>query len=76
MVVLVGIPLWWKTTEVYRVALPYPEIDELHELDLKIQLNIHIATLDDAKGEVLIKELRNMCMLSSQYFSFSKHPFF
>ena len=26
---LVGLPLWWKTTEVYRVALPYSDIEDL-----------------------------------------------
>lgn len=25
----VGVPIWWKTTEVYRCALPYREIEEL-----------------------------------------------
>ena len=27
--VLVGLPLWWKTTEVYRCPLPYSEIQSL-----------------------------------------------
>jgi phosphatidylinositol glycan class S len=27
-VVLVGLPFWWKTTEVYRASLPFSEIDE------------------------------------------------
>lgn len=26
-VVLVGLPFWWKTTEVYRANLPFAEID-------------------------------------------------
>ncbi|KAL7308374.1 GPI transamidase component [Mucor circinelloides] len=26
-VVLVGLPFWWKTTEVYRASLPFSEID-------------------------------------------------
>lgn len=25
----VGVPVWWKTTEVYRCPLPYKEIGEL-----------------------------------------------
>ncbi|XP_045769999.1 GPI transamidase component PIG-S isoform X2 [Maniola jurtina] len=25
---IIGLPLWWKTTEVYRVALPYDKISE------------------------------------------------
>ncbi len=27
--VLVGLPVWWKTTEVYRRPLPYSEIEKL-----------------------------------------------
>jgi hypothetical protein len=27
--VFIGIPLWWKTTEVYRVSLPYSDIEDL-----------------------------------------------
>lgn len=26
-VVLIGLPFWWKTTEVYRANLPFSEID-------------------------------------------------
>ncbi|CAH2052716.1 unnamed protein product, partial [Iphiclides podalirius] len=26
VLIVIGLPLWWKTTEVYRVALPYDEI--------------------------------------------------
>lgn len=26
-VVLLGLPFWWKTTEVYRANLPFAEID-------------------------------------------------
>lgn len=27
--VFIGVPLWWKTTEVYRSPLPYTQINEL-----------------------------------------------
>ena len=30
MCVVVGVPLWWKTTTVYRVQLPYSEIADLN----------------------------------------------
>jgi len=29
--VFIGLPVWWKTTEVYRAVLPYNDIDELAE---------------------------------------------
>lgn len=30
---LVGVPVWWKTTTVYRSSLPYAAINELKELE-------------------------------------------
>ena len=27
--IVIGVPLWWKTTEVYRVSLPYSDIADL-----------------------------------------------
>ncbi len=27
----VGVPIWWKTTEVYRCPLPYDEIGDLRD---------------------------------------------
>jgi len=34
--IVVGIPLWWKTTEVYRVSLPYSDIAELNNTKVSI----------------------------------------
>jgi phosphatidylinositol glycan class S len=28
IIILLGLPLWWKTTEVYRAQLPLTEIEE------------------------------------------------
>ncbi|XP_013145055.1 PREDICTED: GPI transamidase component PIG-S isoform X2 [Papilio polytes] len=28
LLIVIGLPLWWKTTEVYRVSLPYDKISE------------------------------------------------
>lgn len=66
MLVLVGIPLWWKTTEVYRVSLPYSEIDVLHELNVKIKMNIHVVTIHEITGEALVKDLENLFKMSSK----------
>lgn len=34
MAIVVGLPLWWKTTETYRASLPYSEIAELDTLQV------------------------------------------
>ena len=37
--IFIGVPIWWKTTEVYRCPLPYKEISELaHQ-----QVNVMVA---------------------------------
>ncbi|KAK6618360.1 hypothetical protein RUM44_002812 [Polyplax serrata] len=73
MLVLVGIPLWWKTTEVYRVSLPYSEIDVLHELNVKIKMNIHVVTIHEITGEALVKDLENLFKMSKIYSIIFKH---
>ena len=43
---LVVVPVWWKTTEVYRASLPYSEIESLHSLPLQQKSNILLVTMD------------------------------
>ena len=50
MLLVIGIPLWWKTTEVYRVSLPYSEIYELAKLEFKINMTVHLVCIDPVKG--------------------------
>ncbi|XP_051956564.1 GPI transamidase component PIG-S [Xyrauchen texanus] len=42
VVIVVGIPLWWKTTETYRAWLPFSEISELDSLQLQLSVNIEV----------------------------------
>uniref|UniRef100_A0A8D0BXQ5 Phosphatidylinositol glycan anchor biosynthesis class S n=1 Tax=Salvator merianae TaxID=96440 RepID=A0A8D0BXQ5_SALMN len=42
IVVVVGLPLWWKTTETYRASLPYSEIAELDTLQLLLSVPISV----------------------------------
>ncbi|XP_011147461.1 GPI transamidase component PIG-S [Harpegnathos saltator] len=54
----VGLPLWWHTTAVPRVALPYARIDELSQLDIKITTKIIVAALSRDRAELLAREIR------------------
>ncbi|XP_058019902.1 GPI transamidase component PIG-S isoform X2 [Ahaetulla prasina] len=42
MAVLVGLPLWWKTTETYRAALPDSEIAELDALLFQLTVPVSV----------------------------------
>ena len=36
IIILLGVPLWWKTTEVYRAQLPFTEIEEWSNWEVSI----------------------------------------
>ncbi|KAL4608432.1 GPI transamidase component PIG-S [Arapaima gigas] len=42
VVIAVGIPLWWKTTETYRAWLPYAQIGELSSLQLQLSMEVEV----------------------------------
>ncbi|XP_061171873.1 GPI transamidase component PIG-S-like [Saccostrea echinata] len=44
--IVIGIPLWWKTTEVYRVSLPYSEIAELSNSKFQFTVDIDVLNLE------------------------------
>lgn len=47
--ICVGVPLWWKTTEVYRAELPYTEIQALaHSTPLTISAKVDVHATSDA----------------------------
>ena len=52
LMLVIGVPMWWKTTEVYRVSLPYFEIKDLtHILNLNLKVDIKlISTYDVQEG--------------------------
>lgn len=45
---LVGVPIWWKTTEIYRVPLPYHEISALADLTVLSTINYEVVTFGEA----------------------------
>ncbi|XP_015591966.1 GPI transamidase component PIG-S isoform X1 [Cephus cinctus] len=54
----VGVPLWWYTTAVPRVPLPYSGIARLSDLDMRISTRIIVATFARENGELLADEVR------------------
>lgn len=54
----IGVPLWWHTTAVPRVALPYTRINELSQLDIRITTRITLAGLSRSRTELLAREIK------------------
>lgn len=54
----VGVPLWWHTTAVPRVALPYSGIDDLSNLEIRIKARLVVAALSRDRAESLSRGIR------------------
>ncbi|KAJ7997524.1 hypothetical protein DPEC_G00229910 [Dallia pectoralis] len=42
VVIAVGVPLWWKTTETYRAWLPVSQINQLAQLQLQLSVEVEV----------------------------------
>uniref|UniRef100_A0A994J5E2 Phosphatidylinositol glycan anchor biosynthesis class S n=1 Tax=Homo sapiens TaxID=9606 RepID=A0A994J5E2_HUMAN len=40
--IVLGLPLWWKTTETYRASLPYSQISGLNALQLRLMVPVTV----------------------------------
>ncbi|XP_075445382.1 GPI-anchor transamidase component PIGS [Ascaphus truei] len=54
---VLGLPLWWKTTETYRASLPYSEISQLDTLRLQLTVPIEVIF---AKGTLTVEQQRTI----------------
>nr|XP_012135842.1 PREDICTED: GPI transamidase component PIG-S [Megachile rotundata]XP_012135843.1 PREDICTED: GPI transamidase component PIG-S [Megachile rotundata]XP_012135844.1 PREDICTED: GPI transamidase component PIG-S [Megachile rotundata]XP_012135845.1 PREDICTED: GPI transamidase component PIG-S [Megachile rotundata] len=53
----IGVPLWWHTTTVPRVSLPYAGIERLSDLRLEIQTKLLVVTLSEERAESLTRDI-------------------
>ena len=60
--VLIGGPVWWKTTEVYRASLPYEQIDGLSMEQARFRVNVQLISTDAKKDHQLGPELQKKMM--------------
>ncbi|KAI8084218.1 phosphatidylinositol-glycan biosynthesis class S protein [Gilbertella persicaria] len=70
-VVLVGLPFWWKTTEVYRASLPFDEIDTRYQKQacdfvMPTQLTIFVPPQLN-KQEQIISDIKRQLSTHSRY---------
>ncbi|KAM9321436.1 GPI transamidase component PIG-S [Gastrophryne carolinensis] len=54
---VLGLPLWWKTTETYRAALPYSHIRQLAQLQLQLTVPIEVVF---SKGVLTSEQQRRL----------------
>ena len=58
-----GLPLWWKTTEVYRQELPYKDVESLRESFQIVQEVRLILKVKSINGGELAKVIAKECSL-------------
>ncbi|MBN3291784.1 PIGS transamidase, partial [Polypterus senegalus] len=63
MVIVVGLPLWWKTTETYRASLPYSQISELDTLQLQLTMEVDVIF---TKGTLTAEQQNKVPMSQTQ----------
>nr|CAG8519507.1 3853_t:CDS:2 [Entrophospora candida] len=82
IVILIGLPFWWKTTEVYRAQLPFTEIEEWSkwekfELEFPIDIRLYVAQTKGKKEgtEDYFKDLANIVenSINNKSINFTKY---
>ncbi|CAH1785714.1 unnamed protein product [Owenia fusiformis] len=73
--IIVGLPLWWKTTEVYRVQLPYHVIDELAMSKLSTTIDVTVVIYEENLSKIDLarfgEDLKNSLNNGTEFENFS-----
>lgn len=67
LMVAVGLPVWWKTTEVYRAALPYADIAALGELDTRQRVDVFLVCLEEEECHTRAPVLQHFVAKSTEF---------
>lgn len=59
VLIIIGLPLWWKTTEVYRVSLPYDKISSFDTLLHSITTEVTVLANDEATAAEVVGLIEN-----------------
>ncbi|XP_050353241.1 GPI transamidase component PIG-S isoform X2 [Nymphalis io] len=57
VLIIIGLPLWWKTTEVYRVALPYDKINAFDTDSHYITTELTVLANDDETAQEVARQI-------------------
>ncbi|KAJ4929954.1 hypothetical protein JOQ06_018970 [Pogonophryne albipinna] len=63
VVIIVGVPLWWRTTETYRAWLPVSQINELANLQLQLSADVEVVF---ARGTVTPEQQKKVPLTKTQ----------
>ncbi|KAL5239658.1 hypothetical protein ACI65C_007068 [Semiaphis heraclei] len=72
ILLVIGIPLWWRMTEVQRHSLPYAQISQLSTMDVVISTDIFVYTKNPYVTEHIIEQIYTS--FNSTMFSINAQP--
>lgn len=58
IILFIGLPMWWKTTAVSRVPLPYGGIKALSDTPLIVRSTVVVYAAEAERGAALVERLR------------------
>lgn len=62
-----GVPLWWHTTTLLRVTLPYDGIEKLSDLEINVKTKFVVVALSQDRGESLVRDITEAFQNASEY---------
>ncbi|XP_056141197.1 GPI transamidase component PIG-S isoform X2 [Lampris incognitus] len=63
VVIVIGVPLWWRTTETYRAWLPVNQINELAKLQLQLSVDVEVVF---ARGTLTPEQQKKVPLTQTQ----------
>ncbi|KAL7025641.1 hypothetical protein ACKWTF_013572 [Chironomus riparius] len=57
VIFVIGLPMWWKSTEIHRAALPSDEIEVLDKTPITFTMKIGIFIGNDERQKTVVEEL-------------------
>nr|XP_018914493.1 PREDICTED: GPI transamidase component PIG-S [Bemisia tabaci] len=73
VLLVMGVPLWWKMTEVKRHPLPNARIVALNDISLSIIINVSVHSQDPVRTQNIINGLSNL-LNTSELFKVNLKP--
>jgi len=81
ILLVIGIPLWWRMTEVQRHPLPYTQISQLGNMDVVIATDIFVFAKNPSTTNQIIEQIQftfnssNSLSLNTTYLLTNYHLF-
>ena len=67
VMLVLGLPVWWRTTEVYRAPLPYFEIGELAGVDTRQRAEVFLLCLEEEEAHLRAPILQKLLARSTVF---------